>query len=44
MFIQQLNFFKSGYNLFSDIFTLKMTSYLKSTCPKMVESTLWSHL
>jgi len=31
-------------NIFLIIFTLKITSYLTSACPKMVELTLWSHL
>jgi len=36
--------FSRGYiNIIFDNITLKIISYLKSTCPKMVELTLWSN-
>jgi len=39
-----IKIFLKWLQFFSDIITLKITSHLKSACPKMMELTLWSHL
>jgi len=39
-----IKIFESGDKYFFDIILLKITSYLKSACPEMVELTLRSHI